>query len=162
MAEQASLYSIDTSALIHGWRRAYPPPIFPQVWDRLDSLIDDGVMVATIEVYHEIQKKEDELAEWCEERKDALFIEIDDDIQVHVAHLMQDYPRLVDTRKGLSTADPFVVGLAQCHNPTMTVVTQELGGSPAKPRLQSVCITESVRCINLLELIQEQGWIFGR
>jgi hypothetical protein len=155
------LYSIDTSALIHGWSRAYPRDIFPRVWDRLDGLINDGSLIATMEVYREIQRQDDDLARWCEERLDALFVEIDDPIQIHVSHIMATYPRLVDTRKGLSTADPFVIGLAMCHNDPLTVVTQESGGSATKPRLQYVCQTEGVRCINLLQLIQEQRWVFG-
>lgn len=162
MAENGPHYSIDTSALIHGWRRAYPPDIFPQVWDRLDGLIENRVIVASIEVYQDLQKKDDELAAWCAERKDTFVVEIDEAIQTHVAEIMANYPRLVDTRKGLSTADPFVLALAKCHNPACTVVTQEIGGSPAKPKLYSVCHDEGIRSINLLELIQEQGWVFGR
>lgn len=154
-------YSIDSSSLIHGWRRAYPPESFPVVWERLDGLIEDGSLRATIEVYNEIQKKDDELLAWCEARKGALFVEIDDDIQDRVTAIMGTYPRLVDTRKGLSTADPFVIGLAQCHNPQPAVVSQEEGGSEAKPRMEYVCGQEGVTYLNLLDLIQEQGWVFG-
>lgn len=160
MANGAPIYSIDTSALIHGWRRAYPPEMFPQVWDRLDDLINNGSLRATMEVYNEIAKKDDALLAWCDERKDALFIEIDDPIQEHVAHIMATYPRLVDTRRGISTADPFVISLAKCRDPFMTVISEERGGSAAKPKLFSVCQDEDVRCLNLLELMQEQGWVF--
>jgi len=114
-----------------------------------------------MEVYNDIEKRDDDLFEWCRDRKDAVFIEIDDAIQEHVARIMANYPRLVDTRKGLSNSDPFVIGLAMCRDPAMTVISQEKGGTVGKPKLYSVCQAEGVRCLDLLELIQEQGWVFG-
>lgn len=77
MAEtpQAPIYSVDSSALIHGWRRAYPPKTFPTVWERLDKLVSDGVLKASIEVLNELEKQDDELHAWCKERP-AMFIEL--------------------------------------------------------------------------------------
>ena len=96
------VYSIDSSALIHGWRRIYRPKNFGFVWNRLDALIDAGRLRASIEIYREMEKKDDEIFAWCTERKDRLFVEIDDDCQHHVIRLMAKYPRLVDTVKGRS------------------------------------------------------------
>ena len=151
-------YSIDTSALLHGWVRAYPPaiPMFKPVWNRLSALIDEGRLRASIEVLNEIKKKDDELAEWCEAHPD-LFVDIDNDhIQQKVAALLGKYPRLVDTRKGRSGADPFVIALAQMHNPFLTVITEEKGGTAEKPHIPYVCQEEDIRDISLLELITEQ------
>ena len=70
--------------------------------------------------------------------------------------LLRKYPRLVDTRKGRSGADPFVIGLAQMHNPSLTVVTEEKGGTADKPHIPYVCQEEDIRCVSLLDLITEQ------
>ncbi len=35
-------YSIDTSAILDGWRRYYPPRAFPGLWIRMEELIQQG------------------------------------------------------------------------------------------------------------------------
>ena len=82
---------------------------------------------------------------------------MDDEIQLHLAHIMGTYPRLVDTVKGRSGGDPFVIALARQHKPTMTVVSEE---NPGKTRIPDVCAAEDIRCLKLLELIQELDWRF--
>ena len=103
-----TMYSIDTSCLVHGWHRAYPPKRFPGLWARIDELIEAGRLVASIEVFSEIEKKDDELCAWAKERKNELFRDIDDGVQDAVVHVMATYPKLVDTAKGRSGGDPFV------------------------------------------------------
>ena len=61
-------HSIDTSALIEGWQRLYPPDVFEGVWDKLNELIDTGELIATEEVLHDTEKKEDGLYEWLRQR----------------------------------------------------------------------------------------------
>jgi hypothetical protein len=73
-------YSADSSALIHGWRRIYRPKNFSFVWDRLGALIEDGRFKASIEVYNDLEKKDDELFKWCKERK-GLVVDIDNNIE---------------------------------------------------------------------------------
>lgn len=154
------VYCIDTSALLHAWRRAYPPRRFAGLWSALDALIDDGRLVATIEVYHELEKKDDEVFAWAKERKETLFREIDDDVQSHVIRLMRDYPRLVDTKKGKSGGDPFVIAQALSGKPILTVISQEKGGSFNSPNIPVVCNAEGVRVIELLDVIEEEDWTF--
>jgi len=50
-------YSVDSSALIHGWRRIYRPRNFGFVWERLGALIEEGRLQASIEVYNDLGKK---------------------------------------------------------------------------------------------------------
>lgn len=135
---QPPIYSIDSSALIHGWRRAYPPKTFLMVWDRLDGLVTDGLLKASIEVLNELEKQDDELHAWCKDRP-TMFLEVDDAIQHAMQHIMGTYPKLVDTGKGKSGADPFVIALAKTHAPLLSVVTEEHGGSAKKPRIPFVC-----------------------
>src|SRR5712691_3779196 len=97
-----TVYSVDSSALIHGWRRIYRPKNFGFVWERLAGLVEEGRLRASIEVYNDLEKKDDELFKWCKERKEKMIVEIDDAVQGHVARIMAAYPRLVDTVKGRS------------------------------------------------------------
>lgn len=48
-------YSIDTSSILDGWRRYYPPDVFQQLWTRLDDLIAEGSLRATEEVLVELE-----------------------------------------------------------------------------------------------------------
>ena len=69
-----SVYSIDSSALIHAWRRVYRPKNFGFVWNGFDSLIEESRLRCSIEVYNELEKKDDELFKWCKDRKEGLFV----------------------------------------------------------------------------------------
>ena len=151
----ATVYSIDSSALIHGWRRVYRPKNFGFVWDGFDTLITAGRLHASIEVYNELEKKDDELFKWCKERKEGMFVPLDEDIQNHVARIMKAYPRLVDTVKGRSGADPFVIALAATSQPPMVVVTQE---SPGKMKIPDVCSAEKIECCDLADMIEKEDW----
>jgi hypothetical protein len=101
-----TIYSVDSSALIHGWRRIYRLKNFGFVWERLGVLIEEDRLRASIEVYNDLEKKDDELFKWCKERKEKLVVEIDDNIQSHVARIIAAHPRLVDTVKGRSGFGP--------------------------------------------------------
>jgi hypothetical protein len=153
-----TVYSIDSSALIHGWRRAYRPKNFGFVWDRLSDLVTEGRLRASIEVYSELEKKDDELFKWCKDRKQAMFVEIDDEMQKHLKRIMTNHPRLVDTVKGRSGADPFVIALAATTNPAMVVVTEEYAG---KTRIPDVCAAETIQCATLADMIEREDWKFG-
>jgi hypothetical protein len=154
----ALIYSVDSSALIHAWRRIYRPKNFGFVWDGFDTLIAAGRFKASIEVYNELQKKDDELFAWCKERKEKMFVEIDDDTQTAVARIMRDHPKLVDTTKGRSGADPFVIALAATGNPAMTVVTEEFLG---KSRIPDVCNAQNILWCGVADLIEKEDWRSG-
>ncbi len=155
----APVYCCDTSSLIHAWRRAYPPKNFKSFWGRLDDLISVGRLVSSIEIYHELAKKDDDLFAWAKERKDA-FLEIDGDVQAALSTIMRKYPRLVDTAKGKSGADPFVIAQALSSTPQLTVLHQEAGGSLKSPKISTVCDLEKVLHVNVLALIENEGWSF--
>lgn len=153
-----TVYSADSSALIHGWRRIYRPKNFGLVWGKLETLIAEGRLKASIEVYNDLKKKDDELFEWCKGLKEKLVVDIDDNAQAHVVRIMNQYPRLVDTVKGRSASDPFVIALAASANPTMTVVTEEF---PGKVRIPDVCDAERIDYCGLADLIERENWTFS-
>jgi hypothetical protein len=117
-------------------------------------------MVASIEVYNELSKKDDDVCAWAKERKETMFEEINDTVQDAVVYLMATYPRLVDTSTGKSGGDPFVIALALAANPKLVIVSQEKGGSAKSPKIPSVCANEGIECIDLLDLIEQEDWSF--
>ena len=54
-------YSIDSSALIHGWRRASRPKNFGFIWEKLHLLALQGRMLGSIEVLNELERKDDDV-----------------------------------------------------------------------------------------------------
>ena len=100
------MYSIDTSALVDAWVRRYPVGVFPGLWQRVDQLVEAGELMATEEVLHELARQDDDLLARARDRP-QMFIEIDDAIQGVVTDLLAAYPRLLDTRRNRSGADPF-------------------------------------------------------
>jgi len=61
--------------------------------------------------------------------------------------------------KNRNGADPFVIATAQVMG--LTVVTEEKGGTDAKPKMPSVCQVLGVPCIDVLSFLRDQGWSFG-
>lgn len=149
------VYSVDSSALIHAYRRIYRPKNFGFVWKGFDKLIAEGRFKASIEVYNELEKKDDEVVAWAKERKEAMFVEIDEPTQTIVSKIMAVHPRLVDTTKGRSGADPFVIALAKAATPQMCVVTEEY---PGKERIPDVCDAQNIDHCGVADLVEKEGW----
>lgn len=141
MATDQPHYCVDSSSLLRAANEAYPRRRFPRLWAEIEALIDAGRLIMSIEVYREIERKDEDVFAWCEERKDTLCRDIDDNVQAHVIRLMRAYPRLVDTRKGKSGGDPFVLAQALAANPRLVVVTEEKGGSETSPRPRGQSLT---------------------
>jgi len=150
-------YSIDSSSLLHGWRRIYRPKNFGFIWRKLDFLIEEGRLRASIEVLTELAKKDDDLYAWCKDRRNKLFVEIDDTCQHEVSRILGRYPRLVDTKKGRSGGDPFVIALAAISQPRMTVLTEE---TPGGMKIPDVCRGENILCMGLADMIEQEDWRF--
>jgi hypothetical protein len=151
------IYCFDTSGLMDGRTRDYPPHIFPQLWKRIEDLIAEGRLIAPEEVWVEIDKNTDELRQWAK-LQSGLFAQLDVQQIVEVQRIMKDFPRLVDTRKGRSRGDPFVIALAKVRN--CTVVTGEAGGTREKPKIPSVCDYYDIECITFLKMLELEAWTF--
>jgi hypothetical protein len=149
-----NLFCLDTSALIEPWHRRYPMDVFPSFWDRLDQWIDGGRAIAPDEVLREIAKVDDDLHTWAKQRA-ALFRPPEADVQKAVKAILRDYPRLVDSKRGRSIADPWVIAQAQVAS--AAVVTEEQRSTGSSPRIPDVCDSLGLQYTNVLGLIREMG-----
>jgi hypothetical protein len=151
-------YSIDTSAILDGWIRYYPPDRFPSLWRNIEGLIASSNLCGTEEVLIELKKKDDDVYKWAKNQP-GLFLTIDEPTQKAVAKILLDYPRLVNAGKNRSTADPFVIGLAQVNG--LTVVSAETpSNNLEKPKIPDVCSAMGIKHVRLLELFGLEGWRF--
>jgi Domain of unknown function (DUF4411) len=154
----ATIYCIDTSALIAAWYERYKPNRFPKLWDQLDQLITEGRLVSSSLVLRECSKqRSEELHGWLKPRE-AMFQAPDESVQVQVDFVVNTYTGLVSAGKEKFQADPFVIAQAKVNG--YTVITEETG--PASlAKIPGVCGAMKVPCINLMQLIDQEDWVLG-
>lgn len=150
-------YCFDTSALLDAWVRWYPIDIFPSFWEKMDALVTNGEILSPDEIFAELEKKEDGLHDWVKARK-GMFCALDATTIFEVKEILKAYPRLVDTQKGRSQADPFVIAVAKSKR--LTVVTGENFGTASKPKIPFVCGELGVSSIGIVQFIRQNGWNF--
>lgn len=153
-----TMYCIDTSSILQAWARTYPRDIFSALWDNIEAIITDGRLRSPDEVQREIGKKEDDLCKWAKAQS-GLFVPLDFSQAAEVRAILTNFPLLVDSSKGRSGGDPFVIALAKLNG--CTVITEEVASSSAKrPKIPDVCSHYNVEHITFLEFIRREHWTF--
>lgn len=151
-------YVLDTSGLVGAWRRKYPPEHFPSLWENLDVLGQKGRLFVPEEVVAELKKQDDDLFAWVTERGDHLVVPTSRAVLLAARAILNDHPRLTMEGTGRGRADPFVIAEAQARG--CAVVTEERGGTRDAPRIPYVCSTLDVDNMEMLGIIQGEGWTF--
>ncbi len=148
-------YCLDTSVYVNSWRKHYPIDIehFKPIWSRIDQLGQQQRVLSPVEVLEELKRKDDELHAWMMSRQ-HLFRPPTERVQVAVREIMALHKRLVDTKKGRSVADPWVI--AQARVSSAIVVTEEnLRSSVGKsPKIPDVCEAMGVPYMNTVEFLR--------
>lgn len=155
-------YCIDTSGLLDGWKRYYPPDIFPIIWDNVSDLIDAAGLIAPEEVREELRMGADDLYDWVCARE-QMFVPLTMEIQMAVADILAVHPQWVPTDRSRNMADPFVVAVARAKG--CTVVSGEQWGTSPRPdrvKIPNVCASFGIHHIQFLDMMREQGWVFTR
>ena len=132
--------------------------MFPSLWTKIEAGVSAGTIFTLDMVYDELQatgKKDDRLAKWIKDARAAnpkFVLDSTADIQTVAQGLINKY-------KLKSNADPFLIAAAQKHK--LTVVCHEkLMKQNEKPRVPNLCQELGVPCITLLEMIQQNNWVF--
>ena len=157
---RGAVYSLDTSGLIDGLERYYPPSVFPGLWERVDQLIAGGRLWLSEEVVEEACKKDLAAKEWCDARdKTRFMVPTDTDIADVVKGILAEFPKLVKEMKARNRADAFVIAVAITKD--AAVVTGEgQDGSDDRPKIPYICRKRQVDCLRLVDLIKREGWTF--
>lgn len=157
MADLFPGYVIDTNALIDLWRRRYPRDVFPTLWQKIERLIKSGEIVAPQEVLNELQRQHDELHVWAKKQK--CFKDLDRDQIECVRRILKTFPALIDEKKTVPDADPFVIALAM-EKGWKVVSSENPAGASTRKRIPDVCAHYRVPCLALLEFFRDQHWNF--
>lgn len=162
-AEGGSLYSIDSSSLMDWQARYYPTDVFPGLVTRIDTLINDGRLVAPTIVREEVEVVgTTALAAWMKERA-GIFIPTAK-VLVEAQSIQSKFAGLVDPKAEYEDADAYVIALARMKNGI--VVTQETPAAEKKNPKRShyipdVCRELGISCISLLGLMRRERWTFA-
>lgn len=160
-----TLYIVDASSLIEleHWR---PHSKHPKVWQKLDGLIRQDLLISPVEVYDELRRYADSLAKWANRHRKKLFVRSSRQHVGIAKQIIHNYPELVDLNRPTAQADPFVIALAvhESKYTTLTqaraVVTQEKYTPHGRPRIPHVCAEYKLPYLTIHQLYVIQGWDF--
>ncbi|UCE62330.1 MAG: DUF4411 family protein [Phycisphaerales bacterium] len=151
------IYCLDTSAFVQPWHERYPVDVFPSFWKAIEDWIEEDKIIAPEEVMIEVQKVDDDLLKWIKSHKE-MFRPPDAEVQKEVQEILKRHTRLVDTKRGRSIADPWVI--AQAVVCDAIIVTEELPSRGRSPKIPDVCEDLEIPYTNVLGLIREMGLKF--
>ena len=145
-------YVFDCNIFI-GLHRFYPPDIFNSLWEKIEFLFDEGIVISSDEVIDEITKGNDSLIDWAKARSSS-FYKSDENIQLIVREILKNYSALVTSAGKPNAADPFLIALSKHLNCTL-VSNERKSGNPKALQIPNICEAFEVRCIKFFAFLRE-------
>ncbi len=158
MSTRQQIYCLDTNVIIQDWQKYYSPKICTSYWDVLNRLGLENRIFIPKEVFEEITRNEDELAELLKVSKIPL-CNLNESVTKCLSNIFAANPThrlLVDNVKQRSLADPWVIAYAMSED--ACVVTKEekvTAANSDRIKIPNVCENMNVRCINDFQFIEE-------
>lgn len=155
-------YCIDTSGLLDGYKRYYPPDVFHGLWENVDDLIAAGELISPEEVLNDLRVGDDDVFAWANARAE-MFVPLDEPIQIATAEVLAVYVDWIPADRSRNVADAFVVALARVRNcPVVSGEHWSNSPNPARVKIPNVCDGLGMRHMTFLEMVRELGWAFRR
>ena len=149
-------YCLDTNVFIEGWTKYWSIDTCPDYWEILDTLAGRDIIFSPIEVKREIEKIHDGLYKWISD-KPHMFKDITDDVQKCLRYIMSKYPRLVDSIKQRSMADPWVIAYAKAMNATVVTKENLTKQSSKRIKIPDVCNALNIPWMDDFEFANRVG-----
>ncbi len=157
------MYSVDTNIYLDWWVRRYPEDVFPNVRAGIEGLVKAGKWVAVARVADEIQHIAPPLlAAWAKANRNQ-FVPHDAALMAEANAITTRFPGLIDPYARHDEADRYVIALAKLLG--WAVVTHETPArtkrnAPRTHYIPDVCSALNVPCIDLLEVMRREKWVF--
>lgn len=147
-------YIIDTSSLIsQKSNERHPRETYQTLWENIDRLISNKVIVLAKELLDEISDKE---IKEILSKLDFCSLVVDEEIQELVAEVVSKQPKLLSFKKGTSSGDAFLIATARSYS--LTVITEE--NQDKDNKIPQICKSFDVPCVDILGLCKNEGWKF--
>jgi predicted nucleic acid-binding protein len=147
-------YVFDTNVFIK-LKNEYASDIFIGLWEQIETLMGDGIIISSDEVIDEIKRGNDELEEWAKKWKNSFYTS-DEPIQEIVREILKRFNSLVTRPKKTNGADPFIIALAKQMD--CTIVTEEKrDGTEINPKIPYICDFYGIKCIKFLDFLRENS-----
>jgi len=164
MIETKLTYCLDSNVLIQAWQKYYSPKYCPSYWEVLNELGEEDKIFIPSMVYDEIVRTDDELSEWLKSSKiKSKPITADvTEILKSIYEADPNHKHLVDSKKGRSLADPWVI--AHAIKEGSIVVTKEekvTALNSTKIKIPNVCDNLGVKWINDYRMVENLGLKFS-
>ncbi|MEA3475286.1 MAG: DUF4411 family protein [Candidatus Cloacimonadota bacterium] len=150
-----TVYCIDTSSLINlipPWKKdVYRRDVFPAIWEKLESMIQNEELISPLEVYEEIKVGQDEIYEWCKKNK-KMFRDIDNCQRQKLKDIEKQYDNnywINESRKP-RWADPWVISLSICEDAIIVADEKNIPN-----RIPSISAKFGEKCLGLLDFFKE-------
>lgn len=148
----ADVYVFDSNVFI-SLQRGQPRDIYPVVWNKIDELIEKGVVISSKEVYEELSLGDDALVEWANSKKD-MFLPSEVVIQEKVREILLSHRGLVEGGKKMNSADPFVIAIAMERN-GIVVTEEKPSNNNDVPKIPDVCVAYGIKLIDFVGFMRE-------
>ena len=157
------MYSVDTNIYMDWWVRRYPEDVFPVIRTRIEGLITMGRWRAVQRVAEEIQHNGPPLLRAWAKAKAEQFHKQDAALIREANEISAKFPGMIDPNARHDEADRYVIALAKMNR--WAVVTHETPAHSKKYAVRThyipdVCSVLGVPCIDLLEVMRRERWVF--
>lgn len=153
------LFILDSNIFIEAKNRHYGFDFCPAFWDFLDIEIKKTTILTIKEVYNELSKGDDDLANWIKARKDSsFFIPFDDEETqkefTKIAQYVVNNFSTEQANKFLDVADPWLIAKAKVLG--ATIVTQEVlaPSNTRKVKIPNICVHFGVNYTNPFNMLR--------
>ncbi|MBI4823852.1 MAG: DUF4411 family protein [Nitrospirae bacterium] len=151
-----TIFCIDASALINLMPRGrdiYRRDVFPTIWNKLEDMIRNGELIASLEVYKEIKAVSDKIYDWCKSNK-VMFKDIDECQRQKLQEVEKQYDKNYWKNENNKEvwADPWVMALSLCED--AIIVTDEKNTQNRIPAITSML---GLKCLGLLDFFKKIG-----
>jgi hypothetical protein len=159
-----STFWVDTNVFIEAKDGPYSFSIAPGFWRHIERMLANGTIRSSEMVYKEVIGWGDDLSEWFKKNKqNGLYEPLTQSVQGHfvtIANYVYGRYDAANSGEFLRGADGWII--AHAIDTGGMVVSQESKHYPnaAKARIPDVCKNFSISCINVFEMLSQQGASF--
>ncbi len=150
-------YCIDTSEFTAAYYSDLPAKNFVAPWRRISEFVKAGRLVAPIQVYKELQERDDDLSRWVREHRE-MFVDRDMEQLKVFYEIARDFPALSRKHTRPDPADPWVIALAKTRG--LKVLCGEHAGSKENPKIPFICNRYGIPHGRMVDIVTTEGWIF--